>query len=64
MITERFRAAIATLHIMLINDRFYEAKQIVTYEIDHMSDPPPPGIKGGWSAVAKVLRRICKERSI
>lgn len=58
----RFDAAIQTLYMMLIHERWYEAKQIVRYEMDWHNDPPPPGINGGWERVYAVLVNVCGAR--
>jgi hypothetical protein len=51
-----------TLYMMLVHERWYEAKQIVGYEVKWFEDPAPPGIERGWLAVWDVLCDKCKER--
>lgn len=61
MKSERFRCAMNTLYLMLVHERWYEAKSIVFHEIDWESDPAPPGLT--WFAIYSVLATICRDRT-
>lgn len=59
--SERFICAIRTLYIMLLYEKWYEAKQIVFHEIDWNMDPLPHGIDS-WGVVYQILARKCSEK--
>lgn len=65
---DRFSCAVTTLYMMLVNEKWYQAQQIVLCEIEWGTDPQPPGIENrvhdgccGWARIYEVLRKKCNE---
>lgn len=64
---DRFSCAVTTLYMMLVNEKWYQAKQIILFEIKWGEDPQPPGIGdlyhgiSGWGLIYDALCKVCSD---